>query len=258
MHLRSLGLLTDLELARTRGQVIDRDGYLVVQTRDDPSYYFGNLLVLPAAPQVGEVAYWTRKFASELGGDPAVRHVALRWDGIHGDTGATDELIAAGFTVEVLQVMTAPALSTVPYVHELRRLEARDLVAAAELEYAIGDRHDDSFRRFLHRRAVWKQALLARGGATFWGAFDREALIGSLGIVQLGTRARYQDVQTAVAYRKQGVASALLTAAARASGANDFVIVAEPNSAAARVYESVGFRTVERVGSACRYPVASE
>jgi ribosomal protein S18 acetylase RimI-like enzyme len=257
MHLRSLGLATDLELAKTRGQVIDRDGYLVVVTRDDPSYYLGNLLVLPAAPQVGEVAYWTRKFATELGGDPAIRHVALRWDGIHGDTGATEELTGAGFLVEVLQVMTATAVTAAPVDLELRVLEARELPATAELEYAIGDRHDDSFRRFLHRRAAWKQNLVGTGRATFWGAFDGEALVASLGLVPLGTRARYQDVQTAISHRKRGIASALLATAARASEATELVIVAEPNSAAARVYERVGFRTIERVGSACRYPASA-
>src|SRR5687767_10256398 len=107
MLVRSLGLRTDLELAATRGQVIDRDGYLVVITPDDPTYYHGNLLVLPAAPQVGEVSYWTRRFVEAFGRDAAIRHVALRWDGIHGNTGATEELTAAGFTVEVTQVMTA-------------------------------------------------------------------------------------------------------------------------------------------------------
>ncbi len=258
MHIRSLGLATDLELAKTRGQVIDRDGYLVVRTPGDPSYYFGNLLVLPAAPQVGEVAYWTRKFASELGGDPAIRHVALRWDGIQGDTGATDELLAAGFTVEVLQVMTAEGLDVAPCFYDIQRLEPRHLIESAELEYAIGDVHDDKFRQFLHRRAAWKQSLLASGRATFWGAFDKQTLVGSLGLVQLGTRGRYQDVQTAVAYRGQGIARGLLRAAAKASTASELVIVAEPRSQAARVYEQVGFRTVELVGSACRYPVVSE
>ncbi len=256
MHIRSLGLGTDLELAKTRGQVIDRDGYLVVKTPDDPTYYFGNLLVLPAAPQVGEVAYWTRKFASELGGDPAIRHVALRWDGIHGDTGATDELKAASFTVEVLQVMTAATLEPAPCAYDIVPLEARHLVEAAELEYAIGDLHDDSFRQFLHRRAAWKQTLLATGRATFWGAFDQQTLVGSLGLVQLGTRARYQDVQTAVAYRGQGIARGMLRVAAQASSASELVIVAEPGSQASRVYEQIGFRTVERVGSACRYPAS--
>jgi ribosomal protein S18 acetylase RimI-like enzyme len=255
MHIQSVGLATDLELAKTRGQVIDRDGYLVVRTPDDPSYYFGNLLVLPAAPQVGEVAYWTRKFATELGNDPAIKHVALRWDGIHGDTGATEELTAAGFTVEVLQVMTAGALDTAPAFETINELEPRELIAAAELEYAIGDRHDDSIRQFLHRRAAWKQRLLAAGQARFWGAFDGLTLVASLGIVDLGARGRYQDVSTAVSHRKRGIASALLGTAARTSRATELVIVAEPDSAAARVYERVGFRTVERVGSACRYPV---
>ena len=254
MHIRSVGLATDLELAKTRGRVIDREGYLVVITPDDPSYYLGNLLVLPAAPQVGEVAYWTRKFATELGGDPAIRHVALRWDGIHGDTGATAELTAAGFTVEVLQVMTARAITATPVDVELRVLEASELPATAELEYAIGDRHDDSFRRFLHRRAAWKQRLVSGGGAMFWGAFDGLSLVASLGLVPLGPVARYQDVQTAVSHRGRGIASALLVAAANASRASDLVIVAEPASAAARVYEHVGFQTVERVGSACRTP----
>ena len=257
MHIRSLGLVTDLELARTRGQVIDRDDYLVVRTPDDPTYYFGNLLVLPAPPQVGEVAYWTRKFATELGGDPAIRHVALRWDGIHGDTGAIQELTAAGFTVEVLQVMTATAVTAADVDVELRVLEARELPATAELEYAIGDRHDDSFRRFLHRRAAWKQRLVGAGRATCWGAFDAGALVASLALVPLGTRARYQDVQTAASHRKRGIAGALLARAARASEATELVIVAEPDSAASRVYERVGFRTIERVVSACRYPAVA-
>src|SRR3990167_9250036 len=114
MLVRSLGLTTELELARTRGDVIDRDDYLVVVTPEDPSYYFGNLLVLPAPPQVGEVSYWTRRFAHELGRDPAIRHVALRWDGISGDVGALDELVTAGFRVAVTEGMVATAIAPPP------------------------------------------------------------------------------------------------------------------------------------------------
>lgn len=256
MHVRSLGLATDLELAATRGRVIDREDYLVVVTPDDPAYYHGNLLVLPAPPQVGEVTYWTRKFAVELGHDPGIRHVALRWDGITGDAGATDELIAAGFTIEGMQVMVAgvPPSAPAPPDLELRELAATELPATAELEYALGDHHDESFRQFLHRRAAWKQRLVETGRARFWGAFDGATLVASLGLVPLGTRARYQDVQTAATHRRRGIASALLARAARAQPANELVIVAEPDSAAARVYERAGFRTVERTASALRYP----
>lgn len=256
MHLRSVGLATDLEILATRGVVSDHENYLVVTTPDDPGYYFGNMLVLPAAPQVGEVAYWTRKFGEELGKDPGIRHVTLRWDGITGDLGAADELRAAGFTLEVHQVMTART-ATAPRVNlEVRPLAAREIPATIELAYRDGDRHDDAHRQFLVRRGVWQQSLVATGRAMWFGAFDKGELVGCLGLVALGNRARFQDVQTAATHRKRGIASALLAAAAREvlPAIEQLVIVAEPASAAARVYERAGFRQTELVASACRYP----
>lgn len=260
MVVRSLGLITELGLAATRGTITDRGDYLVVATPDDPGYYHGNFLVLPAPPQVGEVAFCVRRFADELGRDPAIRHVTLRWDGTTGDVGAADELAAAGFTLEALQVMTAPAVAAPAPADRgggvvVRPLAPDELDATAELEFAIADRHDDSYRRFLYRRARWKRSLVERGLGAWWGAFDGRALVGSLGLVPLGALARYQDVQTAATHRGRGIASALLAAAAaRAAGVETFVIVAEPGSAAARVYERAGFRVAEHTASACRYP----
>jgi len=257
VHIRSVGLATDLELAATRGLITDRGGYLVVATPDDPDYYFGNMLVLPAPPQVGEVAYWSRKFAEELR-DPAIRHVTLRWDGITGDTGATDELLAAGFKVETNAVLSARLL-TAPHVpFEIRALAAREVPATAELEYADAERHDEAYRQFLLRRATWQQSLVASGKAAWFGAFDAGALVGALGLVALGNRARFQDVQTRATHRKRGIAAALLAAAAREvlPVIQELVIVAEAGGPAMRVYERVGFRPIERVASACRYPTA--
>ena len=256
MHLRSVGLATDVELAATRGVVSDHENYLVISTPDDPTYYFGNLLVLPAAPQVGEVGYWTRKFGEEFAKDPAIRHITLRWDGITGDLGAAAELRAAGYTVEVTQVMTARMVTAPRIALEVRPLTAGEVALTAELEYRDADRHDDVHLQVLQRRAVWKQSLVATGRAMWFGAFDTGDLVGSLGLVALGSRARYQDVQTAATHRKRGIASALLAAAAREvlPAIEQLVIVAEPGSAAAQVYERAGFRTAELVASACRYP----
>jgi ribosomal protein S18 acetylase RimI-like enzyme len=255
---RSLALTTELGLAATRGRVTDRGDYIVVETPDDPSYYFGNLLVLPAAPQAGEVAHWTRKFAEELGKNPAIQHVALRWDGIHGDLGAAAELRAAGFELETSVVMIADQV-TAPAVPGLRELAADELAATAELAWAIGDRHDESYRAFLNRRAAWHQRLVGARLARFWGVFDGRELVASAGLVPLATVARYQDVQTATTHRRRGFASALLAAAATAAmapglGIERVVIVAEPDSEASRVYQRAGFRVVEQTVSACRRP----
>lgn len=279
MHIRSLALTTELALATLRGRVTDRDDYLVVETPGNPGFYDGNVLVLPAAPQVGEVAYWSRKFADELGKNPAIKHVSLWWDGVHGDQGAADELRAAGFVLMANQVMTAePPLATrageaaSTYARSgafvVRALSPEEVLATADVAYIIGDRHDESYRLFLDRRAAWHRDLVARGQARFWGAFDRatpdapaplrfgtDMLVGSLGLVWLDELARYQDVQTLPSHRRRGIAGALLATSmleAFARGAERVVIIAEPDSEASRVYERAGFRTVERTVNARR------
>lgn len=244
----SLALATELELAATCGTITDRGDYLVVRT-NDPSYYFGNVLVLAAPPQVGEVAYWMRRFAEELAG-PEIRHVALRWDGSTGDPGARDELRAAGFRIEDHWVMTAEQVAPASTPYPIRPLRADEMQAVADLGFAIADDHSDTFRQFLNRRAAWKADLIAAKFGTFWGAFDGDQLVGSLGLVPLDRVARYQDVQTAATHRKRGIASALLGAAAAAVAVERYVIVAEPESDASRIYTRAGFAVIERMVSA--------
>jgi GNAT superfamily N-acetyltransferase len=262
---RSLALKTELALAESRGRVIDRDDYLVIETPDDPGYYDGNVLVLPAPPQVGEVTYWTRRFNEELGHNPAIRHVGLWWDGTTGDIGAADELRAAGFKILTSQVMVAERViathasegagTYAPAAVSPRELDADEVLATADVAYTIADRHDDIYRLFLDRRASWHRDLVRRGLATFWGVFAGDALVASLGLVWLGTMARYQDVQTLPAHRGRGHATALLHASKRAAfvrGSERLVIVAEPDSEGARLYQRAGFHTVERIANARR------
>jgi GNAT superfamily N-acetyltransferase len=248
-----------------RGRVIDRGDYLVVETPDNPGYYDGNVLVLPAAPQVGEVHYWTRRFIDELGKNPAIKHVSLWWDGTTGDEGAASELRAAGFTLMTNQVMVAErgtraGEATTKYETAgapitIRELSPDEVLATADLAYTIGDRHDEVYRQFLDRRATWHRDLVATGRATFLGAFDGTSLVASLGLVWLDKVARYQDVQTLPSHRRRGLAAALLDASTRAAfarGVDRVVIIAEPDSDAARIYARRGYRTVERTVNARR------
>ena len=266
MIVRSLALTTELALAAMRGRVTDRDDYIVVETPDNPGFYDGNVLVLPAPPQVGEVTYWTRRFGDELGKNPAIKHVTLWWDGTNGDEGAAAELRAAGFALMSNQVMVAergarageqPATYSATPAEPLlpRVLTPDEVLATADLAYTLGDRHDDTYRLFLDRRATWHSDLVARGLATFWGVFDGELLVASLGLVWLGKLARYQDVQALPSHRRRGLAGALLALSAQeafARGAERVVIIAEPDSEASRVYARLGFRSVERTVNARR------
>jgi GNAT superfamily N-acetyltransferase len=257
VNVRSIALTTELALIATRGKITDRGSYLVVETPDDPGYYHGNLLVFPAPPQRGEVGAWERAFDDELGGNPAIHHVTFRWDDISGAHGADAELRDAGFQIDTHQVLAAENVETPRAPLPIRELAADEVVATADLAWQLGDRHDETYRRFLHRRARWQRDLVARGIAHFYGAFDGTTLVASLGLVRVLDVGRYQDVQTLTTYRRRGLASALLATAGLAAlhaGVERLVIVAEADSAAARLYARAGFRAIELATSACRYP----
>jgi GNAT superfamily N-acetyltransferase len=265
MEVRSLGLGTDLALIATRGRVLDRGSYLVALTPDDPGDYHGNMLVLPGPPRPGELASWLERFAREVAIDPAIRHVTLCWDdqttvtGVAGAAGAADELTRAGFELATTHVMTARAVRApaAPRDIELRPLAADELARAAELAFALGNGRTEAYRQFLHRRAAWQRDLVTRGAARFWGAFDDRTLVGSLGLVRIPPRGRYQDVQTAPSHRRRGIASALLAVAAAeacADGIAELVIRTGSGSEAEQVYGRAGFCTIERTVSACRAP----
>ncbi len=254
MIVRGLALKTELGLAATRGRITDRGDYVVIETPDDPGYYYGNLLLLPAPPQVGEVAFWTRRFHDEFGKNPAIRHVTLWWDGTTGDVGAEHELTSAGFTIEPSTVLTATRIAAPPAELPIVALSPQQALATADLAWAIGDRHDEHYRDFLVRRARWHSTLISRGLATWYGAYDRGQLVASLGLVPMDRLARYRDVQTAPGSRKRGLAGAMLAAAARDVQADHYVILTAAGSEAERLYHRVGFTFAERTVAACRRP----
>lgn len=261
MNIRSLALTTELALIGTRGRITDRGTYLVAETPDDPGYYYGNFLALPGPVQPGELAHWLRTFDAELGDKPGIKHVTLCWDGITGGAGAVDELQDAGFSIDTYLTMVADELEAPAPTLPIRALVPDEVLATSELAWEVGDRHDEAYRRFLQRRAAWHRDLVARGVARFYGAFASAsrsaALVASLGLVRVDTLGRYQDVQTSPAYRRRGLARALLATAARdalSDGVERLVIVSDPDSDAARLYARAGFRVIERTASACRYP----
>ena len=100
MQLRSLGYRTDLIFARARGEVLERQGYLVVRDRSNPTFYWGNFLLFEEPPGDGDLLRWKELFdISKLVIVPDVgsaagrlyrslgfrleeHHYALQWPGV--------------------------------------------------------------------------------------------------------------------------------------------------------------------------------
>jgi len=265
MHCRSLALTTDVFILRLSGAlVIERDGYTVVRTPEQPTFYFGNFLLFPAAPAPGDFERWMESFRTEFADDPEVRHETFCWDDPEGRTGDDQPFIDAGFECDTSTVMVAS--SVYPPPHPLDELQVRTLAGDADWDAAracLASARDEKLEEqshdtFLPRSMRARRAMVESGAGQWFGAFLNGALVGTLGIFVENGIGRFQSVVVSPEARRRGVCGTLVHAAAQHAlvelGVTRLVMVADPDDVAIRVYRSVGFQAAERQASLYRFP----
>jgi len=236
-----------------QGSVIEqRAGYQVVRTPTNPTFYWGNFLVLGGPPAPGTVSSWISTFAREF---PGAEHVALGVDSTDGAAGDQPELAAAGLAVERNTVLAAGTTDPPPHPNEtaqFRMLDRdADWLAALELQEAVyPDGEPEGWEGFQGRRLQAKRQMQAQGFGAWFGAFQAGRMVSGLGVFSDGSGiARFQDVDTHPDHRNQGLAGTLVYHAGQHArnemAAQTLVIVAEPLGPAIRIYRSVGFRDAE-------------
>ena len=250
MDLRSLAYRTDLALLRLGGSTVeDRGTHLVVRTTANPSFYWGNFLLLPRAPGAGEAEEWVAEFRREF---PDARHRTFGVDGTDGSTADLAAFADLGFGIEASTVMTAR--SVVEPVRPNRTATVRPLTSdedwSQQVELSGAGEDDDYTPEFGTRRAAAHRAVTEAGHGQWFGAFQDGRLVSSLGLVDAGDGlARFQDVKTVPEARGQGLAGTLVHAASRFGldelGARTLVMVADPDYLAIRIYRALGFRDTE-------------
>ena len=105
MHVTSLGFRTDLALLTASGSVVeDRGTHLVVRSPDNPSYFWGNFLLLAQPPSPAASARWS---APSTPSSPLADHVSIGIDTADLTDDARAAFEAAGMTVDVATVLTA-------------------------------------------------------------------------------------------------------------------------------------------------------
>ena len=252
MKVRSLGYQTDLMIRLLEGsQAEDRGDYLVVRTPRNPTYWWGNFLLLAESPKSGDAEKWLARFADEI---PGARHIALGIDVTEASMVDTRELIAAGLRLERSAVLTAHELHEPPHPNaeaEFRPLAGDDdWRQAARLRAVLYEGEPGSDPEFLAARIAAERGLTEAGHGVWFGAFTGGELSAQLGLITDGSGiARYQNVETHPEHRRRGLAGTLVWHAGldflTARDVSTLVIVADPKDVAIRVYRSVGFADAE-------------
>ncbi|MEF2278174.1 GNAT family N-acetyltransferase [Deinococcus sp. YIM 134068] len=254
---RSLGYQTDLALLRLEGsQTDEREGYTVVRTPGNPTFWWGNFLLLHEPPEPGSLETWLAQFREA---HPQAAHLALGVDARDGRLEAGSEFEAAGlqpFRNTVLTTERTTPIRPLPPEITLRPLASEaDWKETLALRLAVNaadpERHEEtSYRAFTGRKLAALRAAGEAGHGAYFGAFEGKKMLSGLGVYNAGGGVtRYQNVETHPDARGRGLAGNLVHHAgewARENlSARTLVIVADPEYHAQRLYERVGFRPTE-------------
>lgn len=263
MDVVSLGFRSDLALLRLGGsEVEDHGDHLVVRTPGNPTFYWGNFLLLAAPPgDADEAAVWLERFATTF---PGARHVTIGVDGTDGRVEDLAALADHGLTTEAATVMAATSVHPPPRPDrdaDYRALDSDDDWSQS-VELAMSIENVDSpekHRVFLTRRTATNRSLADAGHGRWFGAFLEGRLVSQMGLLAAGPGlARFQSVETAPDQRGRGLAGTLVHRVSRFGldemGATTLVMVADPDYVAIRVYRSVGFRDAQTQLQAERKP----
>lgn len=254
MDIRSLGFRTDLRLLEMTGSRIeDRGTHLVVRTPDNPTYFWGNFLLLRQLPVPGGEREVIGAFHTEF---PEAEHVAIGVDGTEDQAGAVQAFADAGLEVESGVVLTAAVLVESRPVADgvvVRALESDDdWEQRARLSHHLWSRTEEAtFLTYARRKNAQERALVARGIGRRFGAFVDDTLVSTAGVfVTHAGVARFQSVETHPERRRQGLATAVVHAAGEHALAayriESLVIAADHDGDAIRLYRNLGFVDAER------------
>ncbi len=253
MFVKSLGYRMDLSFPGFKGEVIDRGDYLVIRTPDNPSYYWGNYLLFDAPPTPSDFDRWRDLFYKEIGKQPNITHEAFGWDSPSGEMGHIEPFLEAGYNLNNCSVLTTSRVGLPPYfnpdvvVRPVETDEEWEMAGICASCYATRvTAVNDRIRKHM---IAWRAVSLCDAGK-WYGAFLKGVLVGGLGIYTVDETGVIDNVVTHPDFREKGVGRSLVYLASlhaiETLGVKKLLLSTDNGSAAKRMYEQVGFRTVEQ------------
>lgn len=244
-------------------EIVERDDCIVVRTPSNPTYYWGNCLILPEAPRDDDLAHWLRRFDDEIARrQPESQHLAFGVDAAvlpHALPSWRSEGIDEFDDTAVLTLEPAGLVTAVPPVRDAPEFGLRTLDLPRELDLAVDAQvlaRDASFEadgyRAYRRSAMQRVAAMQQEGIAEWfGAFVGDVLTADCGLVHSGAGGlgRFQHVQTQAEWRRRGLCRALVHHVCKHAfdslRLQRLVMCADPHDVAIGIYRSVGFTQVE-------------
>ncbi|WP_323071031.1 GNAT family N-acetyltransferase [Aeromonas jandaei] len=257
------GFATDLLFDRYQGEVTRHEQFWAVRTPDAPDYYFGNYLLLASPPSDRDKGWLEAAFDQLIGQDPRIQHRTFQWPLAEGQNSRVAGFVTTGYQYLECVVLALDKDGWQISDSALSHAKVRAFKPADWQEWVDFELHErdeahskESYLSYLHSRRELYQAMIADGLGNWWGVWLDEQLVASCGLFFTDKLGRFQLVRTHRKWRNQGLCRQLLSQVAQ-HGLNrveQLIIVADEHYHAQRIYRSLGFTPVARIGSLCRWP----
>lgn len=257
----SLGWQTEFILHRLDARIGEHADCIAVCTDANPTFYWGNCLILPQAPADADLAHWLARFDPLIAaGRPEVRHVAIGIDAPRGDT-VLQAWRAAGFHHDDTAVLALRPGGLLPPTKPVRadHWQLRVIDWATEVETFLDLQCQDcapyepTGYRAYRRRQMARHARLAQAGQGEWfGLWCNGTLAADCGLMRDAARpgalGRFQHVSTHPAWRRRGLCTALVHSVSTWGFAHwqlaMAVLCADPHDVAIGIYRALGYKTI--------------
>lgn len=259
MTLQSLGYRSELIFTDFDGRVDDRGNYLVLRTLSNPNFFWGNLLIFDRPPQKFDFEEWTALFRKEFT-DPTVYHMTFAWDSLQGEVGDVSYFQENGFELEKKIVLAASQVNEPPRIHpklKIRPIHGSEWDEMIKIQTDSAHNHlpRHEWESFYLSQSIRYRKMEQAGRGHWFGAFLDEKLVAGLGIFHNGEMGRYQIVCTHPDFVRRGICGTLVYHSALYAfdkmKLKQLVMCADPEYHAARIYESVGFKPVQKEHGLC-------
>ena len=253
MEIKSLGFKTDIMVIGFTGKVTDCDDYVIVESPENPGYFWGNFILFANSPKSDLLGYYEDVFHKKIGYKKDTRHISMGWD--TGDINECKFFLDEGYKVEASIILSTNQTNKPPKFNS--EVEVRPLISDQDWEDVVELQclyNDDfelrKYKKFKQDQFYNYRKMSMAGHGHWYGAFLNNKLVGDLGIFQSQGCGRYQSVETHPEYLRMGICGTLVykssILAASEFNIKTLVMVADEEYHAARIYESVGFKPSEK------------